>query len=67
MYPPMIVIAKYVLAKKRKGTWRTPKPEPWNGRTVLTGVCPCDCHRDNAMIVCDAEYGDCECCSEVCS
>ena len=66
---PSETIKGYVARKKAKGTWRQPKPHTFEGRQVLTGVCPCTrCgHEGREMIRCDAERGDCQCCSEVCS
>ena len=57
----------YVARKKAKGTFGNPKPNKWRRRTVLTGICPCDCHPGEPMLQCDPDYDDCQCCHEVCS
>jgi len=69
--PPDEVVAAYVARKTAKGTYGKPKTyrEPWKGRVLITGICPCpDCgHEGQPCIVCDADWQDCKCCNEVCS
>ena len=58
---------EYLARKRAKGTLGLEKPYTHNGKPVLTGYCPCDCHPGEPMIVCDPVYNDCQCCDEVCS
>ena len=66
---PKETLDQYVARKQAKGTWATPKPHPFAGRQVFTGICPChECgHDGEPMLTCDPGYHNCQCCAEVCS
>lgn len=62
-------VDEYLARKEAKGVLGVEKPYLWEGRKVRTGYCPClKCgHEGEAMILCDPDYDDCQCCQDVCS